>query len=141
MEDILANIKSIIDSSLAESVLQRLDSFKYKVTESDTWSICFAIQKVENRIKNFCNITSIPVGLTNTAVDMACGEFLYIKKQTGQLAIEDLDLSNAIQQISEGDTSVTFSSGASDEDRFNDVLNYLLHDGEGDLLCYRKLKW
>ena len=141
MNDILANIKSITNSSLAESVLQRLDSFKYEVNESDTWSICFAIQKVENHIKNFCNITKIPEGLFNNAVDMICGEFLFAKKQTGQLAIADLDLSGAIQQISEGDTSITFVSGASDEEKFNIMLNYLLHNGEGDLVCFRKFKW
>lgn len=140
MQKILANIPNILtNTSLSEAVLNRLVSFGYQLQESDDWVLAFAIQKVESHIKNFCNITAVPNGLFNVAVDMACGEFLFCKKQTGQLEISNLDLTGAIQQITEGDASVTFAS--SDDDKLNAMLNYLLHNGEGDLICYRKLSW
>lgn len=144
MQKILANIPNILtNTSLSEvfheAILNRLVSFGYQLQESDDWVLAFAMQKVENHIKNFCNITAIPDGLFNVAVDMTCGEFLFSKKQTGQLEISNLDLTGAIQQISEGDASVTFAS--SDDDKFNSMLNYLLHNGEGDFICYRKLSW
>lgn len=146
IKKVLANILTIItNTSLSESfyeaVLKRLVSFGYNLEEDDGWVICFAIQKVENHIKNSCNTTSVPDGLFNVAVDMVCGEFLFAKKQTGKLELTDLDLNGAITSIKEGDIQVNFGNGTSDEEKFNSFLNYLLHNGEGDFVCYRKMKW
>ena len=145
-KEILANILDImvntsLSESFYESVLKRLVSFGYNLEEDDAWVICFAMQKVENHINNSCNTTSVPVELFNIAVDMVCGEFLLAKKQTGKLTFEHLDLDGAITSIKEGDIQVNFGSGTSDEEKFNSFLNYLLHNGEGDFVCYRKLKW
>ena len=96
---------------------------------------------MENHIKNSCNTTSVPDGLLNVAVDMVCGEFLLSKKQTGKLQLENIDLNGAITQIHEGDITVQFANGMSDEEKFDNFLNYLLHNGEGDFVCYRRLKW
>ena len=132
---------SSLDESFIEAVLKRLDSFGYEIKESDAWMIGFAMQKVENTIKNECNISEIPDGLFHTAVDMSCGEFLFAKKQTGQLEIGDLDLTGAISSIKEGDTQINFDAGSSDESRFNQLVNYLMNQGEGDLICFRKIRW
>lgn len=145
MDEILQIIKKTMsNSSLTESffvaVLQRLISFGYKLKEHDDWILCFAMQNVENRIKNTCNITSIPDGLFSVAVDMVCGEFLFSKKQTGQLELDGLDLTNAIASVSLGDASVSLN-GASDEEKFNQLLNHIKTKGEGEFVCYRKLKW
>jgi hypothetical protein len=146
IQKVLANILTIMaNTSLSESffeaVLKRLVSFGYQLKEDDGWAICFATQKVENHIKNSCNTTSVPVGLYNIAVDMVCGEFLLTKKQTGKLILENMDLDGAITQIHEGDVTIAFASGMSDEEKFNQFVNYLLHNGEGDLICYRRLQW
>ena len=145
-DKILADTKAIMtNTSLSESfyeaVLKRLVSFGCTLREDDAWVICFAMQKVENHIKNYCNITSVPDGLFNVAVDVVCGEFLFTKKQTGQLDIGDLDLDDAITSIKEGDTQVNFGSGTSDDEKFSVLLNYLQHNGDGDLICYRKIRW
>lgn len=145
MKKVLANIltvmtKTSLSESFYEAVLKRLVSFGYTLKEDDSWLICFAMQKVENHIKNSCNTTDVPDGLFNVAVDMVCGEFLFTKKQTGQLEIADLDFDGAFTSIKEGDTQVNFG-GSSDEDKFNQMINYLLHNGEGDFVCYRKIKW
>ena len=132
---------SSLDESFIEAVLKRLDSFGYEIKESDAWMIGFAMQKVENTIKNECNISEIPDGLFHTAADMSCGEFLFAKKQTGQLEIGDLDLTGAISSIKEGDTQINFDAGSSDESRFNQLVNYLMNQGEGDLICFRKIRW
>ena len=144
-DEILQNIKSALASSLLddvflEDVVRRLDSFGYEVKESDAWMIGFAMQKVENHIKNECNTSEIPDGLHQSAVDMVCGEFLFSKKQTGQLEIGDLDLTGAVESIKEGDTQVNFT-GASDEDKMNAFLNFLMNEGNGDFVCYRKIRW
>ena len=146
MDEILASIKSImtntsLDESFFETVLKRLLSFGYTPKEDDAWTICFCMQKVENHIKNSCNITTVPDGLFHIAVDMVCGEFLLALQRTGKLELENLDLNGAITQIHEGDTTVQFGNGSSDEEKFNVFVNYLLTKGEGDFVCYRKLKW
>ena len=146
MQNVYINILSTIGKTSVpvetiEAILKRLVSFGYALNEVDSWMICFAIQKTENHIKNSCNTSAIPEGLLNTAVDMICGEFLYTKKQSGKLEIDGLDLTSAIKSISEGDTTVQFADGSSDVDRFDALLNYLLHNGEGDFVCYRRLKW
>ncbi len=146
MDEILQAIRNTMaNSSLTDAffnaVLQRLISLKYKLEENDDWILCFAMQGVENHIKASCNVTSIPDELFNIAVDRVCGEFLFTKKQTGQLTIEGLDLDGAIASISEGDTSVSFVAGASDDDRFNQLVNYLKTKGDGDFVCFRRLKW
>ena len=146
MDEILQAIRNaMVNSSLTDvffnAVLQRLISLSYKLEENDDWILCFAMQGVENHIKASCNVTSIPDELFNIAVDRVCGEFLFTKKQTGQLTIEGLDLDGAIASISEGDTSVSFVAGASDDDRFNLLINHLKTKGDGDFVCYRRLKW
>ena len=146
IQKVLANIltimtKTSLSEPFYEAVLKRLVSFGYNLKEDDGWMICYAMQKVENHIKNSCNTTEIPDGLFHVAVDMVCGEFLFCMKAVGKLELTDLDLDGAITSIHEGDVTVQFASGSSDEDKFNSFLNYLLHNEKGDLVCYRKLKW
>ena len=146
IQKVLANILTIMtNTSLSDSfyevILKRLVSFGYDLKEDDSLAVCFAVQKIENHIKNSCNTTNVPKELFHVAVDMVCGEFLFTKKQTGKLELADLDLNGTITQIHEGDITVQFASGTSDEEKFNNFLNYLLHQGEGDFVCYRKLKW
>ena len=146
IQKILANITTAMEhTSLSEpfmeAVLKRLVSFGYELKEEDGWSICFASQKVENHIKNSCNTTSIPLGLVEVAIDMICGEFLFAAKHTGKLELESLDLDGAITQVHLGDASVQIAGGSTDESKFNELLNLLLHGREGEFVCYRKLKW
>ncbi len=123
-----------------ELIVQRLASLGYTVTDADTWVIGFCKDKVENHIKNTCNITSIPEGLVEIAVDRVCGEFLFGKKQSGQLD-GTFDFEAAVKSVQTGDTNVSFDVAQSPENRFNTLLNYLQSRGEGDLVCYRKIKW
>lgn len=145
-EQILANIKAIMtNTSLSElfyeTVLERLVSFGYNSKEGDAWVICFSMQKIENYIKNYCNVASVPDGLFNIAVDMVCGDFLFTQKNTGNLELTDLDLDGAISSIKEGDTQVNFNGDESDSDKVDSLLNYFLNSGKGELVCYRKIRW
>ena len=140
--DIITLMNSKHSEPFIEAVLKRLDSFGYFPSEKDAWAVCFAIQKVENHIKNSCNVTSIPDGLFHIAVDKVCGEFLFTQKQTGKLNLAELDLSGgAISAITEGDTTVHFAEGSSDEEKFNALVNFLINHGEGELVCFRQIKW
>lgn len=127
---------------MLEDVKMRLESFGYTVTDADSWILNFIVQKVENHIKNECNISSIPDGLYDIAVDMVVGEFLLSKKSTGQLT--GFDLSAAIKQIEEGDTSITYAIGSGDstpEQRLDALISYLMNNGKNEFVSYRRVKW
>lgn len=146
MDEMIKKILNILpNTSHSESsiraVLNRLISFGYLPIEDDSWELSFVMLSVENQIKNSCNTTSIPEGLYNVAADMTCGEFLMNRKNSGRLEISNLDLSGAITSISEGDVSISFDANATDEQKFNQLVNYLLTKGKGEFVCYRQLKW
>lgn len=150
LKPIIENIIKIInkeevDDKFIEQILKRLLSFGYKPNEADSWMITFCIQKVENHIKNSCNISKIPDELKEIEIDRICGEFLFSKKQSGQLNAENgFDVEMAIKQVQAGDTNVTFAVGEGSETleaKLNVLISYLLNCGESDFICYRQIKW
>lgn len=129
---------------MLETVKERLESFGYEWQEGDEFALSFAVQKVENSIRNNCNISSIPDGLMNIAADMAAGEFLTAKKTFSPDSVAGLDLELAVKQIQAGDTSTVFAVGEGSltaEQRLDAFLNHLLTYGRGELACYRKIRW
>lgn len=134
---------------MISDVTERLASFGYTVTADDTWVLGFISEKVESSIKNDCGVYDtasssvvIPNELHGIAVDMVCGEFLYLKKQTGQL--EGFDLDTALKTVQAGDTTVTFAIGEGSmtpEQRLNSFISYLMTNGKGEFICYRRIKW
>lgn len=129
---------------MLEMVKERLKSFGYELQEGDEFALTFSIQKVENTIKNDCNVPSIPDGLMNIAVDMAVGELLTVKKTFSPDSLAGLDLSAAVKQIQMGDTNTVFATGEGSltaEQRLNNFLNYLLTYGRDEFACYRKIRW
>lgn len=143
IQKILTNIISNTNFSetFCEMVLRRLVSLGYFLKEEDSWELSFIMLNTENHIKNSCSVTSIPEGLLHIATDMVCGEFLMNRKNSGRLELSELDLSAAITSLSEGDVSISFDANATDESKFNQLINHLMTKGNGDFVCFRKLKW
>ena len=129
---------------MLEQTKERLKSFGYECKDGDEAILAFSIQKVENTIKNGCNVSSIPDGLMNIAIDMAIGEFLTAKKTFSPDDLAGIDLDFAVKQIQEGDTNTVFAIGdgsLTPEQRLNNFLNYLLTHGRDEFSCYRRIKW
>lgn len=130
---------------MREDIILRLASLGYQVEgTADDWVLSFLIQKIENTIKNACNVTAIPDRLIPIAVDMVCGEFLQSKKASGQLDGFQVDLSEvALKQVQEGDTSVSFShdGNSTPEQRLDAVIRHLMTDGREQFATYRRLSW
>ena len=102
-----------------------------------------ALNNVQWRIKNLSNLSEIPEGLESLAVSMAVGEYLNMKKCSGQLEGFDLDAA-AVKSIQEGDTNITFalSEGSSTpEQRLNSLIDYLINGRIGEIYRYRRLVW
>ena len=129
---------------MLERIKERLQSIGYAVKDSDDITINFAMQKVENTIKNDCNISAIPEGLMNIAIDMAVGEFLMSKKTFAPDDLLNFNLDAAIKQIQEGDTNISFAVGEgskTDEQRLDGFIDYLLNYGRDEFITYRRFRW
>lgn len=92
-----------------ESTESKLDRLKALLGISDAGEdahVEFAFQSAEEIVKNYCNIESIPVGLSNTVLRMAMD--IYRNEQIG-----DDTVPVAIASISEGDTSTSYRAAES----------------------------
>lgn len=129
---------------MLERVKTRLQSFGYVLQDGDEVILIFSIEKVTNTIKNDCNVSEIPDGLMNIAIDMVVGEFLTVKKTFSPNDIAGLDLDYAVKQLQEGDKNTVFATGKGSltaEQRLNNLLNYLLTYGRDEFSCYRRIRW
>lgn len=134
-------IASIYESSLTEPVLKRLDSFGCTPTTYDAFVIAFSIEKMEQTIKNECNLDELPEGLIPIAIDMICGEIISTKHRTGQLEISSLDLDGALASVDVGGASVSFDNSSSDESKLNTLILALRNVERGEFACYRRIRW
>lgn len=87
----------------------------------------FLTGTTEETILNYCNIDTLPEGLTNTAYRMAMDLYRY-DRPGGTAPV-------AVTSISEGDTSTSFAN-ASDFLQDGILKNY-----KRQLNRYRKLRW
>lgn len=125
------------------TVKERLKSFGYEVKVDDEFALTFCVEKVRSTIKNEINWNDVPEGLEHIAVDMVVGEFLLSKKTFAPDDLTGVDFEMAVKQIQTGDTNVTFAveSSQTPEQKLNAFISYLTTKGEGELVCYRKIKW
>ncbi|MBU3193471.1 phage head-tail connector protein [Clostridium algidicarnis] len=89
----------------------------------------FTLEDVEQTIKDYCHIKEIPETLNNTVLKMAMDQY-----RNENLGEEESSL-GSISSISEGDTSISYRSSATE---FKDSL---IKDYKSQLNKYRKLAW
>ena len=100
------------------------------------------IRNVQYRIQNETNQSELPEGLVSVAVYMAVGEYLNMKKVSGQL--EGFDLDAAIKQIQEGDTNTVFAIGdgsSTPEQRLDALISYLINGRTREFYRFRRFVW
>lgn len=124
---------------MIENIKERLASLGYECVESDDFALKFTIDKAEQHIKHFCNISEVPACLEHVLVDMVCGEFLLAKKSMGQLS--SVQIEPIVKRLTEGDTTVEYNATTDREATFNAYLTKMAHGHEADLLAHRKLRW
>jgi hypothetical protein len=127
-------------------VTNRLGSLGYTFTiNTDTIVTEFCIAKVTEFITTFCNLSALPEQLKYHAIDMVCGEFLKVKKNSGQLNEKSgFDMTPVIKSITEGDTSYTYAIGdgtLTTEQKLDKLINHLIDNAKKQLTAYRRLRW
>lgn len=126
---------------MREDVVALLDAFGVMGAADDPL-LDFIISTVTERIKNETNQPAIPEGLNRLAVEMVAGQYLSLKKGSGQL--EGFDLEAAVKQIQEGDTNTVFAIGEGNttpEQRLDTLINYLMNGRTREFIKYRRLVW
>lgn len=131
---------------MLERVIELLSALGYKtVTDNDQIILQFALQKVENAIRNEINWDHIPEALEEVVVCRVLGEFLLSKKTFVPEELTMLDLSpETVKQIQAGDTNFTLGIGEgadTDQKRLNAFISFLLSYGADQFGAFRKLRW
>ena len=129
---------------MTELAKVRLEGLGYAVSDEDSILLDACCRRVEDNIRNLCNIPRndfIPQELSSIVADRVCGEFLFAKRCSGQLRLGDQDASAAVKQIVEGDVSVSFFESSSDGERLDELINRLLNCGEKELVRFRRIRW
>lgn len=122
-------------------VKERLTQLGYEIQEGDEVALLFCISRVEEYIKNICNVMEIPEGLHYKSIDMVCGEFLDTKLSIGQLEGYSVADNRLIKTVTEGDTTVTYQDGGADS--YMAMSEYIsgLKVADSELYTYRKMRW
>lgn len=125
-----------------EKVIERLGHLGYTVTDADHSHLDYEIDKFVKYALNFCNIAEIPEIVKPRLIDRICSDFLYYKKNSGQLTGFNYDA--VIKQIKEGDTTVSYAVGQGEdtpENRFDAFVKSLERGTDKWLVPHRRLRW
>lgn len=122
---------------MKEKVIELLSCFGITDAASDPL-VDFAINLVEDTIKNKTNQNTIPEGLQTVELYMIAGQYLMLKKSAGQLEDSGFQIEQAEKSIQEGDTSISFADETMTAEY---LINYLMTYGQDQLNRYRKLVW
>ena len=123
-----------------EDIVKRLTQLGYIPEEYDYEQIDFELKKMSNYVLNYCNIDTIPEIVEPRLIDRVCSEYLFYKKNSGQL--EGFDYDFVIKSIKEGDTSITYAEeDGTVESRFNSFVKQLERGFDKWITRHRRLKW
>lgn len=125
---------------MIDKLISRLADLGYAFDPTkDETLLEYCLDSVENKIKNRINDSTIPEGLEHVEIDMVCGEFLMMKKSMGQL--DTYTFEQVANSIKEGDTQITFQSGATPEQVFDAYISRMINDHLEDFIRHRKMVW
>lgn len=129
---------------IVEAVKLRLKMFKITTSTADKGILEYLTVKSLNSINNITNQNyteeAFPTSIFEIWVDKAAGEYINLKKTTGELP-EDYDLLLLVNQVKLGDTSVNLGEGTanSDEQRLDATINFLMFGRDRELIRFRRM--
>lgn len=127
-----------------DTVRDYLPAYGYTPKDEDKIMITHALERAIERALAFTNQKKLPEGLKYEVIQMAVGEFLFLKKSIGGFndSDEGIVFPDLIKQFTEGDTNVSANShGANNEKNFETMVNNMRFGDPIVLEHYRRLHW
>ena len=121
---------------MLEKILNLILKITNKSVDTDTPILEYLITAETRRVLNIINCETLPTELEHVIVHRVVGAYL----QTNIIALVGVENLDVPTQIKMGDTQVSFS-GKGAEDRLKEMAQLLVNYGEGELICFRRLKW
>lgn len=121
-------------------MLERILDLILKITNKDISTdaniLNYLITAETQRVLNIINCETLPTELEHVIVYRVVGAYL----QTNIVALVGSENLDVPTQIKMGDTQVNFN-GKGAEDRLKEMAQLFVNYGEGELTCFRRLKW
>lgn len=121
---------------MLQKILDLILTIAKKDVSGDTNILNYLINAETQRVLNIINCETLPIELEHVIVYRVIGAYL----QTNIVALVGAENLDVPTQIKMGDTQVNFS-GKSAEDRLKEMAQQFVNYGEGELPCFRRLKW
>lgn len=125
---------SSFNEEFCYNLLKKLQSFSYELVEDDIFILTTLILKIERYVKDYCNILHIENNLFDICSNIVCGEFLLLKKSSGQV-----DFEKDLKSVDIGGTHITYNGNG--KNSFDTLVKYLINDSKADLVYYKKVRW
>lgn len=124
------------EKRMLQKILDLILTITKKDVSGDTNILNYLINGETQRVLNIINCETLPTELEHVIVYRVVGAYL----QTNIIALIGAENLDVPTQIKMGDTQVNFS-GKSAEDRLKEMAQQFVNYGEGELTCFRRLKW
>lgn len=121
---------------MLERILDLILKITNKDISADTNILNYLINAETQRVLNIINCETLPTELEHVIVYRVVGAYL----QTNIVALVGAENLDVPTQIKMGDTQVNFN-GKGAEDRLKEMAQLFVNYGEGELTCFRRLKW
>lgn len=121
---------------MLKKILNLILTITNKSVDTDTPILEYLITAETRRVLNIINCETLPTELEHVIVHRVVGAYL----QTNIVALVGVENLDVPTQIKMGDTQVSFS-GKSAADRLKEMAQLFVNYGEGELTCFRQLKW
>lgn len=121
---------------MLEKILDLILTITNKSVDIETPILNYLITAETQRVLNIINCKTLPAELEHVIVHRVVGAYL----QTNIVALVGAENLDVPTQIKMGDTQVSFSSKSA-EDRLKEMARIFVSYGEGELTCFRRLKW
>lgn len=121
---------------MLEKILDLILTITNKSVDVETPILNYLITAETQRVLNIINCKTLPTELEHVIVHRVVGVYL----QTNIVALVGVENLDVPTQIKMGDTQVSFSSKSA-EDRLKEMAQIFANYGEGELTCFRRLKW
>ena len=142
VEHLIETNETTISADCIRDVCGDLRALGMKATDRDEWLLGFCIRRVDEQIRNACNLDAVPEGLRMCAAGLILAEFLTEKRSMGDLDETALAIEPLLKQLAEGDTNIVYATDKmTSQDQLFDKLLSLLRDRKQQFVRYRRLTW